>query len=72
MRTSPFVLFLKNIEGKFPQDSLYIIPREEALAELKKMTGEDFGYNAERWRAWKKRIDSTAKRRDPPANPNCL
>ena len=33
-----------------------LAPQPVVLAALKKITGEDFGYDAEAWRAWRRRV----------------
>lgn len=44
---------MKNLKGEIPS---YMrrehLPREEALARLKIMTGQDFGLDADRWESW--------------------
>ena len=55
-RITLFKGLLLNLEGKIqPPERREYLPPEEALAELKKRTGEDFGYDAAAWREWLKR-----------------
>lgn len=53
MRLSPIEGLLKNLAGEIPPRMRreYLTP-EVAYEKLKAMTGEDFGMDAERWKAW--------------------
>ena len=52
---SLFEGLLLNLEQKVPESRrrLYL-PKEKALEELRKRTGQDFGENAPAWRTWLK------------------
>jgi hypothetical protein len=43
-------LLLRGLEGTSDPNSLQYISREAAYQELRQRTGEDFGYDAEKWR----------------------
>lgn len=48
---------LMNLEGRFnrARDTRWYLTPEEAMGNLKRLTGEDFGLDAARWRQWLKR-----------------
>jgi len=52
MRATPDELFIQNLEEAWPPGALYYMPKEQALEELRHLTGEDFGYDANAWRQW--------------------
>jgi hypothetical protein len=52
MRATPTKMFLMNLEGSLPEDSMYFIPKAEALAHLKDATGQDFGFDVQAWKTW--------------------
>ena len=52
MRITPFDLYLRNLEEKISLESLYYMPKEEAYLELKKLTGQDFGFKVKTWKKW--------------------
>lgn len=54
MRASPEEAMIQNLEGKWPEGSLYFLPKERALEQLKRITGVDFGYDTVAWRSWMK------------------
>jgi hypothetical protein len=43
---------LRNLAQEIDQNRREFIPREEAYLKLKKMTGQDFGYDVPKWRQW--------------------
>ena len=46
-------IYLKNLEGLVPSENVRIyMEKDKALAELKEITGVDFGYDVENWRKW--------------------
>ncbi len=51
VRLTPFQLLLANLEGKLPTPRGRMKP-VEALDELRRMSGRDFGYDTQRWRQW--------------------
>jgi hypothetical protein len=52
MRATPAEVFLENLEQIWPEDALDYMPRERAYEELKRLTGQDFGYDVEKWKSW--------------------
>jgi hypothetical protein len=49
----PVELFLINLEEKVSYQYPFIyMDMTLALSELKKLTGQDFGYDAKLWRKW--------------------
>jgi hypothetical protein len=53
-RLSPFEFLLRNLEGipdGMPRDSWYM-SQERAYSELKRQTGQDFGYDVDAWAQW--------------------
>ena len=53
MRLTPIERLLKNLAGEIPSRMRreYLLP-EVAYDRLKRMTGEDFGMDPERWNNW--------------------
>jgi hypothetical protein len=53
MRLTPVERLLKNLKEEIPP---YMrreyLPKDVAYERLKKMTGQDFGSDIERWEAW--------------------
>jgi hypothetical protein len=49
---SPFEICLINLCQLLPKQSLYYQTQMEAYEELKKISGEDFGYDATKWEQW--------------------
>jgi hypothetical protein len=45
-------ILLRGLEGTLPRTALHYISPEQALAELKRQTGQDFGSDVDRWRAY--------------------
>jgi hypothetical protein len=43
-------LLLRGLEGRADPNSLQYISREAAYQELRQRTGQDFGYDVEKWR----------------------
>ncbi|MBW3599161.1 MAG: hypothetical protein KY475_18060 [Planctomycetes bacterium] len=52
MWATPFEKLLWNLNGEMPQSLPEFLPKDVAYQRLKKMTGEDFGYDANAWREW--------------------
>jgi hypothetical protein len=53
-------MYLKNLEGTISQEhTRSYLPKEEALEELRQITGLDFGYDVKKWSDW---IDSNLDR----------
>ncbi len=45
-------ILLRGLAGNLPRTALHYINPEQALAELKRQTGQDFGSDVEGWRAY--------------------
>jgi hypothetical protein len=45
-------ILLRGLAGTLPRTALHYISSEQALAELKRRTGQDFGSDVESWRAY--------------------
>ncbi len=43
-------ILLRGLEGTSDPQTLHFVSREAAYEELKKLTGQDFGYDVEKWR----------------------
>jgi hypothetical protein len=43
---------LRNLASEIDRNARAYLPRDVAYAELKRLTGQDFGYDVARWRAW--------------------
>ena len=68
MRPGPEESLIQNLEGRWPEGSLYYLPRAKALEQLVRFTGVDFGYDVAPWRNWLKQPDSgssPAKSKNP-------
>jgi hypothetical protein len=57
MRLTVEQILLRCLEGKMPQNSLAYMSVEEAYEELKRDTGQDFGYDVKAWKQWFKTAD---------------
>jgi len=64
MRLSPKEYLLAALRGDFPEESMHYMPREQALTELKELTGVDFGYDCDLWEKWLKRERKRKHRRE--------
>ena len=47
-----YQLLLHGLEGMSDPNTLHYVSREAAYQELKQRTGQDFGHDAEKWRAY--------------------
>jgi hypothetical protein len=47
-----YEILLRGLTGTLPPTALHYIGPEEAHAELKRRTGQDFGRDVEAWRNW--------------------
>jgi hypothetical protein len=47
-----YELLLRGLEGTSDPNSLRYISREAAYLELRQRTGQDFGYDIEKWREY--------------------
>jgi len=54
-RITPVEGFLLNLEQKIEECRREYLPRDAAYEKLKSLTGEDFGYDTEKWRTWIKK-----------------
>jgi hypothetical protein len=49
----PLELLLANLHGEISPEYVFLyIPKDAALAALREVTGQDFGFDAPRWREW--------------------
>lgn len=53
--TDPFDMLIENLRETVPVSTAYI-PKERAYEELKRLSGEDWGYDADAWAARKEEI----------------
>jgi hypothetical protein len=53
-RIALFRLLTLNLEGKIQPDRRDYMTPERAYAELRKLTGQDFGMDAAKWKEWLK------------------
>ena len=50
---TPLAGALRNLKQEVPPERRReYVPRERALELLKRWTGQDFGYDAEKWETW--------------------
>lgn len=52
MKATPFQLYLRSLVLGAVQPGL--VSKTDALAKLRRLTGEDFGDDVDQWRAWGK------------------
>jgi hypothetical protein len=52
MRISPEELFIENLDEQISKESMQYMPKERALDALKKISGEDFEYDVDKWKKW--------------------
>jgi hypothetical protein len=52
MFASPIEILILNLRQELGKNSLCYMTRAEAYEELKKETGEDFGFDADKWTEW--------------------
>ena len=50
--SSIYQLLLRGLEGSSDPSTLHYISRDAAYQELKQRTGQDFGYDIEKWREY--------------------
>ena len=56
-RVTLLQVLLLNLEGKIqPGSEREYLPKEEARKRLVALTGQDFGYDVQAWRAWLRRV----------------
>lgn len=51
-RLKPVEIYLLNLAGLISEEAMIYLDKEVSLRFLKEMTGEDFGYDVEKWRCW--------------------
>jgi hypothetical protein len=49
---TPLQGFLLNLKQEIEPGSREYLTKEQALEMLKRVTGQDFGYDAEKWQLW--------------------
>jgi hypothetical protein len=57
MRIKPYRIMLNNLAEKYEEQAKYrkiYQSKEDAYEELKKRTGQDFGYDIDSWEQWLK------------------
>ena len=52
MRVKISQMLLDNLEGKLSEQHCLYRTKEQAYAELKHATGQDFGYDVQAWEEW--------------------
>ena len=52
MKLLPEEIALINLEQGFLKESPHFRPREQALEELRQLTGQDFGEDVQAWEDW--------------------
>lgn len=45
-------IYISNLKERIPEGSMAYMTKEDAYIELKKWTGQDFGYDADKWEQW--------------------
>jgi hypothetical protein len=55
MWASRFEVLLMNLRRMLPECSMNFERPDEALQQLREMTGEDFGYDCDKWEEWGRR-----------------
>ena len=58
MRPRPEESLIQNLEGRWPEGSLYYLPRAKARDQVVRFTGVDFGYDVAARRNWLKPPES--------------
>jgi hypothetical protein len=48
----PHEILIANVRGRVGKDGRAYVPVEEALAILRRTTGQDFGRDADAWERW--------------------
>ena len=57
-------ILVKNLEGTIRPDQVRVfMTKEQALAELRQLTGQDFGNDVDAWKKWLGRSPSPFKQR---------
>jgi hypothetical protein len=51
-RLTPQDHLIGNLRGQFPPNSYFYFSKERAYRQLKHVTNQDFGYDADAWEAW--------------------
>ncbi len=66
MRLLPHTLCMMALRGRKTLHGWALPPKDDALAQLRRLTGQDFGDDAERWAAW---LQQNRKSLYPPRRP---
>jgi hypothetical protein len=66
MFASPFEVRMLNLRQELPEHSICYMTKEEAYEELKKETGQDFGYDVHKWEEWGRRAGEYYPRAGDP------
>ena len=71
MRLTPIERLIKNLAGEIPHRMRreYLAP-DIAYEKLKEMTNEDFGMNADAWKAWVASQEATGRVFQIPKEPS--
>jgi hypothetical protein len=59
---TPEQRLLRNLAGEIESHRREYLSKDEAYVQLKKMTGQDFGYDVEKWRDWFRQQARSRKR----------
>ena len=66
----PAERYLINLESEISPEYVFIfVPKNLALAGLRLLTGQDFGYDARKWRAWLEANDRIPIAAEPLCGP---
>jgi hypothetical protein len=49
---TPCEIYIANLAGTMDPNRLEYLPKELAYERLKRSTGQDFGFDIDRWKAW--------------------
>ncbi len=52
MEVLPFEWLLNNLDDTYEPDCMEFCTKDQALDGLRAMTGQDFGYDVAKWKAW--------------------
>lgn len=58
MPTAIFSMLLENLAGEVPENSTGYIPKERAYEDLKRLTGEDCGYDVTAWKQFEGKVSN--------------
>lgn len=63
-RLTPLQGLLMNLNREIEEGRREYLSLEQAYEKLKELTGQDFGYDVEKWRKWLKRNPNLAAHRE--------